>query len=90
MPGITERRLDGSLYDLLERRYGLHLADATQTIRPTVLAAADAVLLDVPVLSPALVVDRLARDRSGAPVERAVSLYRGDRYDIRLTIRRTD
>jgi len=45
-------------------------------------------LLRVPVHSPALIVKRIGYDKRRRPIERAMSIYRGDRYDIRMTVRR--
>lgn len=87
-PGMLDHPLDGSLYDTLAQRYGIKLAEAEQTIRPSVVDEAEAALLNVPPLSPALLVSRLGRDVRGQLIEQAVSLYRGDRYDIRFTVRR--
>lgn len=87
-PNLLDLPLDGSLYDALAEHYGIQLAEAEQTIRPSVVDADEAALLTVPALSPGLLVHRIGRDVRGRIIERAVSLYRGDRYDIRFTVRR--
>lgn len=89
VPGLTARELEqGDLYEHLRAHHGIHVSEATQAIEPTVVTRAEAEVLDVPELSPALLFERLTTDRSGRPVEYVHSLYRGDRYRIvsRLTL----
>lgn len=89
VPGLLDRPLEGSLYDLLETRYELQMERAEQTVRATVLDPAAAELLDAPPLSPALHVERVSRDHGGNAVELATSLYRGDRYLYEMALRRS-
>ncbi|WP_411104832.1 GntR family transcriptional regulator [Streptomyces sp. cmx-4-9] len=89
VPGLTSRELEhGDLYEHLRTHHGVYVNEATQTIEPTVVTRAEAELLEVPELSPALLFERLTTDTSGQPVEYVHSLYRGDRYRIvsRLTL----
>ncbi|MFD7227642.1 GntR family transcriptional regulator [Streptomyces sp. NPDC059881] len=72
----------GDLYDHLREHHGVAVDEATQSIEPTVVNETEAAVLDVPVLSPALLIERLTTDTSGRPVEYVHSLYRGDRYRI--------
>jgi GntR family transcriptional regulator len=77
--GLTVAALEaGSLYDLLARS-GTVVTGAREVIRPVVLDAAEARLLEVAPGTPALLVDRTAR-AGERPVEWRVSLIRGDRY----------
>lgn len=85
---LTAADVAGSLYDLLEARCGLRLVLAEQTVSATVLTQRQAELLDCPVLSPALVVRRVSHDWRHVAVEHAETVYRVDRYDIHMTIRR--
>ncbi|MFJ8694708.1 GntR family transcriptional regulator [Streptomyces roseolilacinus] len=89
VPGLTARELEhGDLYEHLRTHHGVHVREATQAIEPTVVTRAEAELLGVPELSPALLFERLTTDTAGQPVEYVHSLYRGDRYRIvsRLTL----
>ncbi|WP_199550473.1 GntR family transcriptional regulator [Streptomyces sp. N35] len=89
VPGLTAEELEGGdLYEHLRTQHGVHVRDATQSIEPTVTSEAESRLLDVPVLSPALLFERLTTDTSGRNVEYVHSVYRGDRYRIvsRLTL----
>lgn len=89
VPDLESEDLEGSLYSILATRYGIRLAEADQIITATVVDEHQARLLRVPVHSPALVVKRVGYDRKRVPIERAVSVYRADRYDIRMSVRRT-
>jgi GntR family transcriptional regulator len=69
----------GSIYDELERTFGLRITRAHETIRPTVLNRALAKLLGVRAGSAAFQVERTTWSDRG-PVEWQESLIRGDRY----------
>lgn len=71
----------GCFYDRL-REYGVRVHDAVQSVEPTVTNDAESGLLEVPLLSPALLFERLTNDDTGQPIEYVHSLYRGDRYRI--------
>ncbi|MCK2218708.1 GntR family transcriptional regulator [Actinomadura sp. ATCC 31491] len=86
--GLEPEELHGSLYEVLAARHGLTLHRAEQTIKATVLDPDDARALGAPPFSPAFLVQRTGYDVRGRAVERADSLYRGDRYSYRLTIYR--
>ncbi|WP_219508259.1 GntR family transcriptional regulator [Nonomuraea ceibae] len=87
VPGTLGEALRGSLYEELAG-HGLAPRRAEQTIRATVLDPADARELRVAAFSPAFLVQRTAYDARGRAVERALSLYRADRYSYELTIYR--
>jgi GntR family transcriptional regulator len=76
-----------SLYDVLEAA-GAAPEHADQIISATVVNREQAELLGVPNNFPALRVSRVTHDARGRAVERAISLYRADRYDYRLSIAR--
>ncbi|WP_432058105.1 GntR family transcriptional regulator [Streptomyces sp. bgisy022] len=83
VPDLTGEELEqGDLYEHFRDRHGVRVGEAVQSIEPTVLTRAEAGLLDVPELSPALLFERLTTDTAGRPVEYVRSLYRGDRYRI--------
>lgn len=85
---LGPEELHGSLYEALSARYGLTLHRAEQTIKATVLDPDDAQALGAPPFSPAFLVQRTGFDARGRAIERADSLYRGDRYSYQLTIYR--
>ena len=83
VPGLTPADMEsGDFYELLRDQHGIQVHQAVQSIEPTVTSDREARLLSVPVLSPALLFERLTTDRTGRPVEYVHSLYRGDRYRI--------
>lgn len=83
VPDLTSEELErGDLYEHFRDRHGVRVGEAVQSIEPTVVTRAEADLLDVPELSPALLFERLTTDTGDRPVEYARSLYRGDRYRI--------
>jgi GntR family transcriptional regulator len=86
-PGLFETDLtQSSLYETLERRYGLAPDHAAQKHFAVALTAAEAALLGVAEGSPALGGERLTYLRNGRPLEVTRSLMRGDRYQIRLKL----
>lgn len=87
-PGLSDQDLEGSIYHVLEAHNGVSITQADQVISPTVLDKRQAHLLQVPEFSAALMVRRVGYDKRGTAVEHAVSIYRGDRYDIQMTVRR--
>jgi len=81
-PGLLDEPLEGSLYELLERRYGEIVARATESLEPVVADAAVAAQLGVKAGSPLLLVERIAFGASGHAVEYARDLFRGDRTRV--------
>lgn len=72
----------GNFYRLLRIRYEVVVADAVQSIEPTVTDSEESTLLTVPLHSPALLFERTTRDLTGRIVEYTRSIYRGDRYRL--------
>jgi GntR family transcriptional regulator len=88
VPGLTPEDLEaGNFYHLLRERYGIVVADAVQTMEPSVTNPDEAEHLDVPVYAPVLLIERTTRDSSGRIVEFVHSIYRGDRYRITSRLR---
>ncbi|MFF6998203.1 GntR family transcriptional regulator [Streptomyces sp. NPDC008313] len=83
VPDLTRSELEvGELYDHLRDHHGIHVHRAEQSIEPTVINETEAETLGTPVLSAALLIERLTTDTHGRPVEYVRSVYRGDRYRI--------
>jgi GntR family transcriptional regulator len=87
-PRLLDQDLDGSLYELMERRFRIRVDRAQQTTRAVNLGKRLADLLAVPPRTAALHVRRIGIDSQGRVVERTDTLYRGDRYDFSAVIRR--
>lgn len=87
-PGLLEQDLTGSLYALLENLYEVRIARAEQVVTATVTDALESEQLAVPPLTPALRISRTSMDQRSRPIEHSTTLYRADRYEIRMGIRR--
>lgn len=72
----------GSLYEFLDKRYGLRSVRAIETYIPTVASAADAALLGVSPGTPLFAVERLSFLADNRVLEYVQSLLRGDRYTL--------
>jgi GntR family transcriptional regulator len=81
---LNQELIGGSLYALLEQRYGLVVDVGEQTISASPASPTAAKLLGVARGSAALCFERLSY-AAGAPIEYATSIYRGDRYQLRVT-----
>lgn len=88
-PGLDALDLtDTSLYDALRRHWQVEVHNADQRVHPVLLRSADAARLDVGEGQPGLAFHRLTRDAAGDVIEYVVSLYRGDRYEVRTHLHR--
>jgi GntR family transcriptional regulator len=81
-PGMLESRLDGSLYELLEVRYGMRPHRARESLEPVTAGVREAEALEVTEGAPLMLVERTAYARSGEPLEFARDLFRGDRTRV--------
>ena len=87
VPGLHDRDLAGqSLYAVLRNDYGVAIMLAEQVVQATVCVDEDAALLGVPEGAPALHLERTSGDEHGRLVEYVRSTYRGDRYELRMTL----
>ncbi len=85
LPGIDETDFSGeSLFGLLAGRWGVELHDADQRVVATAIDGDTAALLGVRTGLPGLRFETVARDRGRIPIYYAISLFRGDRYEIDL------
>lgn len=85
LPGLLDRSLTGSLYDLLHAGYGLAPHSAVEYLEPVTADAADAAALGVAAGTALMQVERTAHAAGGLPVEFARDRYRADK--VRLMIR---
>ncbi|WP_166356155.1 GntR family transcriptional regulator [Phytoactinopolyspora limicola] len=76
---------DSSLYETLEREFGLVLDAGEESIEAVPSGTPEAELLGVPRGSPLLLLERVTTS-AGRPVEYVVSRYRGDRYQLRASL----
>ncbi len=88
-PGLRKQlERHASLYETLRTDYGIHLAEAEETIETVLADPHDALLLGVDPGIPLLLLSRHAIDSTGQPVEWAQSWYRGDRYKFVTRLKR--
>ncbi|MDX6302157.1 MAG: GntR family transcriptional regulator, N-acetylglucosamine utilization regulator [Nocardioidaceae bacterium] len=87
LPGLDRQDLSGSLYQVFEETYGLGIDAAEQTLWGETADSEMAARLDAPLHTPLLVFRRIscAGDRL---LEYVVSRYRGDRYQIHMSLGR--
>ncbi len=85
LPDLDRQDLGGSLYEVLRSVYGLGIDSAEQTLWGESSDAATARRLDAPLHTPLLVFRRVSCAR-GHPLEHVVSRYRGDRYQIHMSL----
>ncbi len=85
LPGLDRQDLGGSLYEVLRSVYGLGIDSAEQTLWGESADAATARRLDAPLHTPLLVFRRISCAR-GRPLEHVVSRYRGDRYQVHMSL----
>jgi len=88
LPDLDRQDLTGSLYELFESHYGLLIDTAEQTLWGESADAATARRLDAPVHAPLLVFRRLST-AGKQPLEHVISRYRGDRYQIHMSLTNT-
>lgn len=81
-PGLLGQAMGGSLYALLEDRYGRRPQRALESLESVRARAAEARLLGVPRGTALMLIERTAYAADGVPVEFARDLYRGDRARI--------
>ncbi len=85
-PDLLSVRLEGqSLYELLERRYGIVFDSGDQTVEASLAAPGDAELLHLPQGSPVLFLRRRSY-RGPVCAELTESTYRGDRYQLHTSL----
>lgn len=88
LPGLVSRDLSGSIYALFATRYGLTIDRAEQTVWSEVADRANGTLLGVPPGAP-LMVFRRTSSAGPTAVEHVTSWYRGDRYQVHMSLDRT-
>jgi GntR family transcriptional regulator len=87
LPGLVAQDLSGSLYELMASKYGLAIDSAEQTVWADVADRRTAGELGVPSGAP-LMLFRRTSSAGSTTVEHITSWYRGDRYQVHLTLTR--
>lgn len=88
LPGLLERDLTSSVYQILAHEYGRVLDSAAQSVWAEGADPIRARLLRVRAGAP-LLVFRKTSYSAGRPLEHVTSWYRADRYQVHMTLERT-
>ena len=83
-PDLLERGLSGSLYSVLARDYGQRPTSARESLEPVIARQDEAVLLEVEVGAPLMLITRTAYTVAGLAIEFARDIFRPDRIKISL------
>jgi GntR family transcriptional regulator len=78
-PDLLEQSLGGSIYELIQRRYGITPAEAVEQIEVREAADDEALVLGCPAGAPLLSITRTTTDQDGRPIEFSHDLFRADR-----------
>src|SRR6266700_4016747 len=84
-PGLLEQPLGGSIYELLDTRYGIRPEDVVEHLEVVAASAEEASLLGVGAGTPLLAIARTSSTADGRPFEFSQDLFRADR--TRVTFR---
>lgn len=86
VPGLPERDLSGSIYELIDTEYGLRPAEAIEHIEAVTASPLEASILGVSPGAPLLSVTRTTTDVRGTAFEYSHDLFRADRMRISVRI----
>jgi GntR family transcriptional regulator len=92
VPGLLDLPLGGSLYDLLERNYGVRPEEVVEHLEVAEAAADESALLGVSRGAPLLAITRTSSTAAGRPFEFSYDLFRSDRTGVtfRTSARRAE
>jgi GntR family transcriptional regulator len=86
-PGLLEQQLGGSIYEILEKHYGLVTSRAEERIEAVNATPEEATLLGVKQRSALLLITRITFDQNDVPCEYSRDLFRGDRTRLAVTVK---
>ncbi len=87
-PDLEQNDLTRSLYRLLETRYGLRLWTGHETLRARFALPQEEELLEVSEGTPVMYMERVTYAVTGQAVEYLEAVWRGDRYDFKVSLSR--
>lgn len=87
-PDFLENDLTQSLYKLLETKYGVRIVSAQEKYFATILDKYECKLLRVKWPFAGFIVERIAFDSTGSPVEYTESIIRSDKYSVQVNLRK--
>jgi GntR family transcriptional regulator len=86
-PGLLELPLGGSIYDLLDSRYGITPDEVVEHLEVVEASSDEAALLGVNVRAPLLAITRTSSTSAGVPFEFSHDLFRADRTCVTFRTR---
>ncbi len=84
-PGLNRKSLEGSLYDIYEREYGLRLLRVDQVLSAILLEEEDLPVFEIAAPVPAFRVEGVTFVAKELVLEMEESVYRGDAYRFSVT-----
>lgn len=87
---LSQDLATNSLYEVLQRRYGVRLTVARGTLHAEPASGEEAQLLGTSEKAPLLVARRVAFNDRNEPIEEGESKYRGDRYYVPIELWRAE
>lgn len=88
LPNLTEKLVSGSLYQIVEKEYGLLIGNALQQMEASHVAKEDSKYLLIEPDAVVLTIKRVSFLKNGQPFEVVQSAYRADRYKFTTEIQR--
>jgi GntR family transcriptional regulator len=79
-PNLEKHDLSRSMYEVMEKEYGVQVQQARQSLEPVVAGKYEAGLLGIKKGAPLMLERRISFDKEDRPVEYGNDLYRGDRF----------
>ena len=89
-PDLDKQDLTKSLFSMFRTEYQIELNNADQIIRARAVTPEEARLLQINAGDSVIEISRVSYDQNDEPVEYMDSLWRGDRYDMRVHLSRED
>ena len=87
--GVTEKDdFRGSIYKLLEKKYGIKISGAEKVIEAGIARNEDASFLNIPAGDPILIIRYTTFDPDNNPIEYSEGIYRADRYKYMVRLKR--
>ncbi|MEG0381429.1 MAG: GntR family transcriptional regulator, partial [Kurthia sp.] len=88
LPGLDVKKLNGSLYKIVEEEYQQKIGNAIQQMEASLVAKEDSKYLQMDVSAVVLIIKRISFLSDGQPFELVRSAYRADRYKFISEIQR--
>jgi GntR family transcriptional regulator len=83
-PDLDQKDLTGSLFQILKTEYQREFTNGNQTIHARMATPEEAKDLQIRIGDPVFEISRTSFDQNNQPVEYMYSVWRADRYDIRV------